>query len=199
MKNLCHVLLIFLITGCSSNPYNHWSGPLKSIGLRDRSVLERTGTWALSKESRIYVVLTENEMLDQEFHDNLVRAVQRYFPAATAGSDREDLAESLDTAVLNEHDFLLFPQIWQKQDRIGWNRLLRKEVEITDIQKAKFKIDLALYSVQPGFNARIAGNTSSLKSVDSLQFQSVGGMLTGQGDEMLWSSLDEYLRHLSQY
>ena len=93
MKNLSLVLLFLVLAGCSSNPYNHWNGPLKSVGLRDRTLLERTGTWALSKESRIYVVLAENELLDEDFHGNLVRAVQRYFPAAIAGSDREDLKE----------------------------------------------------------------------------------------------------------
>jgi len=199
MKNLRLVLLFCFLTGCSSNPNNHWAGPLKLIGLSDRTLLERTSTWALSKESRIYVVLAENELLDQEFHSNLIRAIQRYFPAAIAGSNRESLEQALDSAILNGQDFLIYPRIWQRRDRVGWNKIFRKEVNISDIQKAEFKIDLALFAVQPGFNARIAGNTSSLKSVDSVQFQSIGSVFTGQGDEMLWSSLDKYLRYLSQY
>ena len=101
--------------------------------------------------------------------------------------------------MLYEQDFLLYPQVWQNQDRVGWNRLLKKEIEITEIQQAELKIDLALYSVQPALNARIAGNKSSLKSVDSVQFQSSGGVFTSSGNEMLWSTLDAYLRHLSQY
>ncbi|MFT4711761.1 MAG: hypothetical protein ACJAVI_001334 [Candidatus Azotimanducaceae bacterium] len=199
MKYVVIVVLLSMISSCSSNPYDHWHGPLQSIGLRDRTVLERSSSWALSKESKIYVVMANNDLLNQEVHQNLVRAVQRYFPAASAGAHREDLSESLDTAVLHEQDFLLYPQIWQSQDRVGWNKLLKKDIEITDIQQAEFKIDLALYSVQPGMNARIAGNKSSLKSVDSIQFQSAGSIFTHSGNEMLWSSLDAYLRHLSQY
>lgn len=199
MKYVVIVVLLSLISSCSSNPYDHWHGPLQSIGLRDRTLLERSGSWALSKESKIYVVMARNDLLDQETHENLVRAVRRYFPATSAGADREGLAESLDTAVLHDQDFLLYPEIWQNENRIGWNRLLKKEIEITDIQQAEFKIDLALYSVQPGLNARVARNASSLKSVDSVQFQSSGGVFTSTGNEMLWRSLDAYLRHLSQY
>ena len=199
MKYVVIVVCFSLISSCSSNSYHHWQGPLQSIGLRDRTTLERSSTWALSRESKIYVVMAKDDLLNQEIHENLVRAVRRYFPETIAGADREGLAESLDTAVLYEQDFLLYPQVWQNQDRVGWNRLLKKEIEITEIQQAEFKIDLALYSVQPALNARIAGNKSSLKSVDSVQFQSSGGVFTSSGNEMLWSTLDAYLRHLSQY
>ena len=107
MKYVVIVVLLSMISSCSSNPYDHWHGPLQSIGLRDRTVLERSSSWALSRESKIYVVLADNDLLNQEVHQNLVRAVQRYFPAASAGAHREDLAESLDTAVLHEQEFLL--------------------------------------------------------------------------------------------
>ena len=95
MKNSHLVMLFFFLTGCSTNPYDHWQGPLKSLGLRDRTLLERTSSWALAKESRIYVVLAENELLDLEFHNNLVNAVQRYFPAATAGETGKGLRNQL--------------------------------------------------------------------------------------------------------
>ena len=193
------ILISALISSCSSSPYNHWHGPLQTIGLRDRTTLERSGNWALSKESKIYIVFAENELLDEGLHDNLAQTVKRYFPASMVGTMREGLAESLDTAVLNDQDFLLYPQVWEREDRTGWNVLLKKKAQVTDLQKSRLKVDIALYSIQPGLNARIAGNTSSLKSVDNIQFQSSGGIFTGTGDEMLWPTLDEYLRHLSQY
>ena len=197
--SLFSIVISILLSGCSANPYDHWHGPLQTIGLSDRTLLERSDTWGLAKESKIYVVLADNELMDPGLHENITRAVQRYFPASVAGTTREDLAESLDTAVLNEQDFLLYPQVWERKDRIGWNQLLKKKIEITAVRKAELRIDLALYSVQPGYNARIAGNTSSLKSVDNVQFQSSGGIFTGSGDGMLWPTLDDYLRHLSQY
>lgn len=184
------LILILTLSACASQKSQGWQSLIDWTGLVDWQKMERSSRWTIDDDARFYVAMPMQEILDENFHARLTTVFSRYYPNTRAAMQRESLQQSFTSAQYAGMDYLIYPQLRDKDEPIRfdfpdkWKEVFDKQTY--DVRRGQLDMDILIFVT----------NDESL--VDHLRLETSPKMREQDGSRLLFEKLDDYLNQLSR-